>query len=96
MNTDLPIIDAKAEAIEKPVEPVPVLRRSTETVLIAEDDETARKYMAEVLRQGGYKVIEAVDGRDAVDKFMANKDDVQALILDVVLPKKNGEQVYKL
>jgi hypothetical protein len=36
------LIDAKAEAIEKPAEPAPSLMHSTETVLIAEDDETVR------------------------------------------------------
>jgi signal transduction histidine kinase/CheY-like chemotaxis protein len=91
----LPLIEAKAEAIERPAEPAPILRRSTETVLIAEDDGAARKYMADVLKQDGYKVIEAVDGKDAVNKFMDNKDKVQALLLDVVLPKKNGREVYE-
>jgi len=42
----------------------------------------------------GYKVIDAVDGEDAMEKFMKNKDDVQLLLLDAIMPKKNGKEVY--
>jgi DNA-binding response OmpR family regulator len=48
-----------------------------------------------MLTQSGYKVIEAVDGEDAVRKFMENKEKVQLLIFDVIMPKKNGKQAYE-
>ncbi|OPY74669.1 MAG: Blue-light-activated protein [Syntrophorhabdus sp. PtaU1.Bin058] len=43
----------------------------------------------------GYTVIEAVDGEDAVRRFMEYKDAVDLTILDVVMPKKNGKEVYE-
>jgi CheY-like chemotaxis protein len=66
----------------------------TETILIAEDDEPVRKLTKEALERAGYKVIDAVDGDDAIEKFMEHKDEIQLLLLDVIMPKRNGREVY--
>ena len=66
----------------------------TETILIAEDDEPVRKLTKETLERAGYKVIDAVDGDDAMEKFMEHKDEIQLLLLDVIMPKRNGREVY--
>lgn len=66
----------------------------TETVLLAEDNEDVRGLGKELLVESGYKVIEANDGEDAIMKFMENKEDIQLVILDVIMPKKNGREVY--
>ena len=68
-------------------------RGKGETVLVAEDQEQVRRLMTTMLESYGYKVLQAVDGEDAVRLFMANKD-VDLLVLDAVMPKKNGKQVY--
>jgi PAS domain S-box-containing protein len=66
----------------------------TETVILAEDDEEVRKLEKAVLTESGYNVIEALDGEDAISKFMEDKDKIQLLILDVVMPKKSGKEAY--
>ena len=76
--------------------PVPIMtapRGKGETVLVAEDQEQVRRLMTTMLESYGYKVLQAVDGEDAVRLFMANKD-VDLLVLHAVMPKKNGKQVY--
>lgn len=88
----LPLVKRKAEEI-KPGEPV-VSVAGTETVLIGEDDATVRKLSKTLLEAFGYTVIEAVDGEDAVEKFMENKDNIQLVILDVMMPRKNGKEAY--
>jgi len=65
----------------------------SETILLAEDNEEVREFMTTVLRKSGYSVIEAVDGEAAIERFKANKG-ISLLILDSVMPKKNGRQVY--
>ncbi len=40
-------------------------------------------------------MIEAVDGEDAVSKFKDNQDRIKLLLLDVIMPKKNGKEVYE-
>jgi two-component system NtrC family sensor kinase len=63
-----------------------------ETILVAEDDAAARDLIRQVLETFGYKVVEAVDGEDAVTKFVVNKDDIKLVILDVIMPRKNGKE----
>lgn len=66
-----------------------------ETILVAEDDLPVRRFVRSILEEYGYTVIEAVDGEDAVDKFRENKERIQLLILDVIMPKKNGKEAYE-
>lgn len=63
----------------------------TETILLAEDDEAVRGITAKVLAGYGYGVITAVDGADAVEKFMAHQDVIRLLLFDVLMPRMNGK-----
>jgi signal transduction histidine kinase len=67
----------------------------TETILLAEDNEKVRKFTKKILQKLGYKVLEAVDGEDAINKFIEDKDKIQLLIFDLIMPKKNGKKAYE-
>jgi len=71
------------------------MRGGTETILVAEDNSQLRTLIKEVLERKGYRVIEAADGADAVQKFKERKDDIDLLVLDVVMPRKNGKEAYE-
>lgn len=88
-----PLTEAPMER-EKLVENFEV-RGGSETVLVAEDDEQLRKLTASILREFGYVVIEAVDGEDAVRKFLVNRNAVQLILLDAIMPKKSGREAYE-
>ena len=66
-----------------------------ETILYAEDDENARISTKGILEEFGYKVIEAVDGVDAINIFNEKKDEIDLLVFDVIMPGKNGIDAYK-
>ena len=87
----LPLI--QSEANEKKPDTLSVMRKGTETILLAEDNAEVRGSVNVTLARAGYKVLEAVDGEDAIHKFMKNKDEIHLIILDVVMPKKNGKEV---
>lgn len=36
-----------------------------------------------------------MNGEDAINKFMENRDKIHLLLLDVIMPKKNGKEVYE-
>jgi PAS domain S-box-containing protein len=75
---------------------IPPLPSGTETILLCEDDMDVRIAAHEVLTGAGYAVIESVNGEDALVNFSgqgANK--VQLLITDVVMPRKNGKELYE-
>ena len=88
----LPVIEGSGQKPE--LSEIRISPRGTETVLLAEDEPVVRTITRSVLEEFGYSVIEAVDGADAVDKFRENTDRIQLVILDVIMPKKNGRQSY--
>lgn len=65
-----------------------------ESILIAEDNAQVRELIKETLAESGYVVIEAKDGEEAVKKFQEDSDKIQLLVLNVVMPKKDGKEVY--
>jgi PAS domain S-box-containing protein len=65
-----------------------------ETILIGEDDPRVRDLLREVLSSAGYHIIEAVDGNDAIKVFRKNRDSIHLVILDVIMPKKDGKEAY--
>ena len=65
-----------------------------ESILFAEDDGILREMIKETLAKVGYKVFDAGDGDDAVRIFNEHRDKIKLLILDVVMPKRNGKEVY--
>ena len=71
----------------------PAVKRGTETILVAEDNEEVRDLVKQILTDHGYTSIIAVDGEDALTKFKENKN-ITLLLLDAVMPKKNGREVY--
>jgi DNA-binding response OmpR family regulator len=90
----LPVKDVVVEEA-KTAAAATVAPGGTETILIAEDDEDLRKLARIVLRKFGYTLIEARDGDEAVEKFRQHQDAVDLVVLDIVMPKKNGREVYE-
>ena len=66
----------------------------SETILLAEDDEAVRHLTVKLLTEAGYRVVEASNGEEAVRKYKEQKDAIQLLLLDVIMPRKNGKEVY--
>ncbi|HHT9145888.1 MAG TPA: ATP-binding protein [Candidatus Wunengus sp. YC61] len=89
----LPLIKSTVEE-GKPT-PLPAYLNGTEMILLAEDEEEVRNITKSLLEEANYKVIEAVDGYDTINKFMENKDTINLLLLDVIMPTKNGREAYE-
>jgi len=81
------------EIDKKESEDPETLGKGDETILVAEDNEVARDLIREILLEYGYTVIGARDGVDAIERFKKTRR-IDLLILDSVMPKKNGRQVY--
>ena len=58
-------------------------------ILVAEDEEKIRRLVSSYLVREGFKVVEAADGQQAVERFEDNED-VVLVMLDVMMPKKDG------
>jgi DNA-binding response OmpR family regulator len=70
------------------------IQGGVETILLAEDYEEVRLLLKEVLTNAGYRVFDAADGEEAIRTFMNNKDDIKLAVLDIMMPKKNGREVF--
>ena len=88
----LPIVESMVE--ETKSVSLPIIHGGKETILLAEDDAETRKLTKMQLEESGYKVIEAIDGWDAVNKFRENKDTIHLFITDVLMPNLNGKDAY--
>ncbi len=71
------------------------LKGGNETVLVAEDEEGMRELIRDILQSGGYEVIQAEDGEAALNTYMTLKDRIDLVILDMIMPKMNGEDAFR-
>ena len=74
--------------------PTDTTRKGTETLLIVEDDLDVRKMMTKILQSHGYATMEAADGDEAVRVYGEQKGAIDLVLLDVVMPGKNGKEVF--
>src|ERR1700761_8332753 len=59
-------------------------------ILFVEDDKPPRKMFAGLLRQGGYEVLEAGNGREAMEHL--EREPVDLVITDMIMPEMDGVQ----
>lgn len=63
-------------------------------ILVADDEEEIRDLLRLYLEKEGYEVMEASDGEEAM-KILQEQKDIAMLILDIMMPKKDGFHVLK-
>jgi DNA-binding response OmpR family regulator len=61
---------------------------------VGEDDADIRAVMELILVDAGYRVILAVDGQDAVEKFKENRAEIRLVLLDMIMPRKSGKEAF--
>lgn len=72
-----------------------IMQAEGETVLLVDDEESLRETTAEVLRSFGYQVLEAADGEQALQLYLAEAGKVDLLLTDVVMPKMSGIELAR-
>ena len=83
-------VSTGADTLQERVE----LRGGSEVILVAEDNAQVREIVTATLSDFGYTIIEAIDGEDAIEKFKESKGGIDLLLLDVIMPRKNGKEAY--
>jgi two-component system, cell cycle sensor histidine kinase and response regulator CckA len=64
-----------------------------ELILIVEDEEQVRKVAARALTEAGYRVLEAANGRDALQQLTRAPAPVRLVLTDVVMPEMSGREL---
>jgi CheY-like chemotaxis protein len=62
----------------------------TETVLVADDEDALRRLIRNTLAEQGYRVVEAADGDESVQRFQELADEIQIVVLDQTMPRRDG------
>jgi DNA-binding response OmpR family regulator len=63
------------------------------TILLVDDEDSVQKLLAYPLERDGYRVLQARDGQEALDRF--NAEHVDLVVLDIMLPRLDGLEVCK-
>jgi DNA-binding NtrC family response regulator len=66
----------------------------SQTVLLVEDETLLRKITGDTLRDAGYRVLEAIDGVEALE-VLRQADDIGLLITDIKMPRLDGYQLTR-
>src|SRR5579859_5820501 len=87
-----PAIPAPSAAETKPKQ-MALIPQGSETILVAEDEEAVRKVIVRSLEKNGYKVLEAPDGMEALQRGWSFKEPIHLLVTDTVMPRVNGREL---
>ncbi len=87
----MPAIKEKAEDLKKHEQPIIV--GETETILVVDDEPFIREFVVDVLRQLGYKVLEASCAKDALKICGNNRSKIDILLTDLIMPEMNGQEL---
>ncbi len=64
------------------------------TILVVEDEPTLRETLVDALEADGFRVVAAADGRQALERFRAERPDL--ILLDIMLPELSGIEVTRI
>ncbi|WP_224982545.1 response regulator [Geomonas agri] len=90
---ELPLVEAGA-ALQPVAAQTTSPQTGSETILVAEDDPNVRSLVDMVLSRHGYQVILAEDGEEVVHRFRAEQDGIELVLMDIIMPRKNGIEAY--
>jgi len=67
----------------------------TGTVLVVDDEEPIRATAVQALQRLGFETIEAGNGLEALRLFEANRDRIRLVLMDLTMPRMDGEEAYR-
>jgi PAS domain S-box-containing protein len=73
----------------------PRTTRGTETILLVEDETAVRSVARTILQRGGYEVIEASNGAEALEQCRRSDRGIDLLLTDVIMPAMSGRELVE-
>lgn len=70
------------------------ITKGTETILLTDDEENILEVSQDILEAMGYRVFTAGDGNEAIEVYKKNRNDIDIVLLDIVMPNMGGGKVY--
>jgi PAS domain S-box-containing protein len=83
-------IDQEIEQDVSVIQQMPAF--GTETILLVDDEKPVRGVGEQMLRMAGYTVLTATNGREALEIYRSDKDKIDLVLLDLIMPEMGGKQ----
>ncbi|MCP4725198.1 MAG: response regulator [bacterium] len=83
-----------SEKVVEEVKRVEEVIRGNATILVVDDEKSIRALTKELLEDLGYTVFLAKDGFEALDVYLENKEDIDLVLLDMLMPRMDGRDTY--
>ncbi len=64
-------------------------------MLIVDDEESIREIAVNGLEAAGFQVLSAADGREAVELFGREPDEIRCVLLDLTMPEMDGREAFE-
>ncbi|MFC1814334.1 ATP-binding protein [Thermodesulfobacteriota bacterium] len=87
-------LPASDKEVEKQVAAPTQIVKGNETILLVDDEELVIEVVAEMLKNLGYSVLEAKNGNEAVKIYRENKERIDLVIIDMIMPGMDGGKVF--
>jgi len=84
---ECPVVERHAE--EK-------LFRGSETILLVDDEEVVAAICRAMLEKLGYRVLAAFNGQEAVDRYRADQEQIDLVLMDIIMPGMGGDRAFDL
>ena len=87
-------LPASEKEIIEEKKPVGDTLKGSETVLFVDDEDMIIEVAGELFEQLGYKVLIARSGKEAIETYEKNKEQVDIVLLDMIMPDMSGSDTY--
>jgi len=87
-------VPASDKTTQKIIEVADQILKGKGTILLVDDEEMIIDVGTQMLKIFGYNVLEAHSGKEAIEVYRQNKDNIDLVILDVIMPEIGGAEVY--
>jgi len=94
-NIYLPLVKEKLES-NSVEDKQKNLQQGSETILVVEDEFLVRELVCDTLRNNGFTVIEATNGKEAIEIFDKNQSTIDLVLTDVIMPEMSGRKLIEV
>ena len=93
-NMYLPVVEEKALKENDSKFITENIDGSKKTVILAEDEDAVKKMCVKILEKNGFEVLQASNGKEALELYEKNTGKVSLLLFDVMMPEMTGKEAY--
>jgi PAS domain S-box-containing protein len=87
-------LPASEKGVQKVVKTPVEIIKGTGTVLLVDDEQVILEVGQDLLEAIGYRVLIARDGKEAIEVYRENRDEIDIVVLDMVMPNMGGSEAY--